>query len=61
MDLGASGDSFAKASYLRELVFPSREYMRARFGARRRWTLPLWYIRRSLVGAARRLARVVKS
>ena len=38
-------------------LLPPREYVRARFGGRRGWTLPLAYARRILSGAPRWLTR----
>jgi hypothetical protein len=61
MDWSACDGPVQKARYVRELVFPSREYMRSRFGARPQWSLPFWYVRRLLAGAVRRVARLTKS
>jgi hypothetical protein len=61
MDWGACDGPAQKARYVRDLVFPSREYMRSRLGARPQWSLPFWYLRRVLTGAFRRLARPTKS
>lgn len=59
MDFQALGSFTRRALFLRELFFPSPDYMRARFQNRSTWMLPWLYLRRSATGAARRLARIV--
>lgn len=61
MDFVALGGIARQARFVRELLFPSRSYMRAKFPASSQWMLPWLYVWRSLSGAARRLARARKS
>jgi hypothetical protein len=40
----------ARATLLRELLFPSPEYLLAKYRAHDRWLLPWWYLRRAAEG-----------
>jgi hypothetical protein len=40
----------ARATLLRESLFPAPEYLLAKYRAHRRWLLPWWYLRRAAEG-----------
>ena len=61
LDLAATKGTPARASTLRELFFPPRDYMRARFARGRGDWLPVLHMRRILPGGAKHLSRKRKS
>jgi hypothetical protein len=51
LDLGALGTSARRLAWLRETLFPGKDYMHARYGSRR--PLPWMYARRAIGGIAK--------
>jgi hypothetical protein len=56
-DLAALPTWMARCQMLREHVFPPATFMVARYGVRRRATLPWWYVRRICAGGPKWLRR----
>ncbi len=50
-ELRALGTWTQRATLLRESAFPPADYMHVKYGTRRRWLLPWWYLRRAVEGA----------
>jgi len=49
-DLRALGTWSERATLVRESLFPPADYLLAKYGARSRWLLPWWYVRRAAEG-----------